>query len=127
MKTPLCVGMVLTISLSAFAGGEGEAAASQGADSGEIATGNVIFLHPDGTGLNHWNAGRMYWYGTDGILNWDRMTEMNAYRGHMANRLTGASHGGATVHAFGDPLAFAIGRPGTNDVAGAIVAGTLSK
>ena len=101
MKTLLCIGMILTISFSAFAGGEGEAAASQGADSGEIATGNVIFLHPDGTGLNHWNAGRMYWYGPDGILNWDRMTEMNAYRGHMANRLTGTSHGGATVHAFG--------------------------
>lgn len=93
--------MILTISFSAFAGGEGEAAASKGAASGKIAKGNVIFLHPDGTGLNHWNTGRMYWYGPDGILNWDRMTEMNAYRGHMANRLTGTSHGGATVHAFG--------------------------
>ncbi len=23
-------------------------------------TGNVIFIHPDGTGLNHWDAARMY-------------------------------------------------------------------
>jgi alkaline phosphatase len=64
-------------------------------------TGNVIFLHPDGTGLNHWNAARMYWEGPDGLLEWDQLPEMAIYRGHMASRLTGTSHGGATVHAFG--------------------------
>ncbi|NDJ61144.1 MAG: alkaline phosphatase [Chloroflexi bacterium] len=64
-------------------------------------TGNVIFFHPDGTGLNHWNAGRMYWEGPDGSLNWDMLPEMAVYRGHMMDRLTGTSHGGATVHAFG--------------------------
>ncbi|MEM7789043.1 MAG: alkaline phosphatase, partial [Bacteroidota bacterium] len=64
-------------------------------------TGNVIFVHPDGTGLNHWNAGRMYWHGPDGMLEWDRMPEMAVYRGHMRDRLTGTSNGGATVHAFG--------------------------
>lgn len=63
--------------------------------------GNVIFLHPDGTGLNHWNAARMYWEGPDGLLEWDQLPEMAVYRGHMASRLTGTSHGGATVHAFG--------------------------
>lgn len=67
----------------------------------ELETGNVIFFHPDGTGLNHWNAGRMYWYGPDGVLNWDQLPEMAVYRGHMMDRLTGTSHGGATVHAFG--------------------------
>ncbi len=64
-------------------------------------TGNVIFFHPDGTGLNHWNAGRMYWEGPDGSLNWDMLPEMAVYRGHMQDRLTGTSHGGATVHAYG--------------------------
>lgn len=64
-------------------------------------TGNVIFIHPDGTGLNHWGAGRMYWYGPDGVLEWDQLPEMAVYRGHMTDRLTGTSNGGATVHAFG--------------------------
>jgi alkaline phosphatase len=64
-------------------------------------TGNVIFFHPDGTGLNHWNAARMFWYGPDGALNWDQLPEMAIYRGHMSDRLVGTSNGGATVHAFG--------------------------
>jgi alkaline phosphatase len=64
-------------------------------------TGNVIFFHPDGTGLSHWNAARMYWYGPDGTLNWDQLPEMAIYRGHMSDRLVGTSNGGATVHAFG--------------------------
>jgi alkaline phosphatase len=64
-------------------------------------TGNVIFFHPDGTGLSHWNAARMYWYGPDGVLNWDQLPEMAIYRGHMSDRLVGTSNGGATVHAFG--------------------------
>lgn len=66
-----------------------------------IQTGNVIFFHPDGTGLNHWNAARMYWYGPDGLLHWDQLAEMAVYRGHMSDRLVGTSNGGATVHAFG--------------------------
>ncbi|MEM1270701.1 MAG: alkaline phosphatase, partial [Bacteroidota bacterium] len=68
-------------------------------------TGNVIFIHPDGTGLNHWSAGRMYWKGPDGLLEWDALPEMAVYRGHMADRLTGTSNGGATVHAFGYKVA----------------------
>lgn len=64
-------------------------------------TGNVIFVHPDGTGLNHWNAGRMYWQGPDGVLEWERLPEMAVYRGHMADQLTATSNGGATTHAFG--------------------------
>lgn len=63
--------------------------------------GNVIFIHPDGTGLNHWNAARMYWKGPDELLAWDGLPAMAVYRGHMADQLTGTSNGGATVHAFG--------------------------
>ncbi|WP_203971038.1 alkaline phosphatase [Thermus thermophilus] len=64
-------------------------------------TGNVIFFHPDGSGLNHWAAARLYFKGPDGLLNWDRLRYMAVYRGHMNNTLTGTSNGGATTHAFG--------------------------
>lgn len=64
-------------------------------------TGSVIFFHPDGTGLNHWNAARMYFKGSDGTLNWDLLPNMAVYRGHMKNNLIGTSNGGATTHAFG--------------------------
>lgn len=67
----------------------------------EYETGNVIFIHPDGTALNHWTNARIYWEGPDGFLEWDLLPEMAAYRGHMSDRLTGTSNGGATVHAFG--------------------------
>lgn len=88
------LGLVFTCVLLALA-------LSIGAAAQEMPTGNVIFFHPDGTGLNHWNAARMYWYGADGLLNWDQLPEMAIYRGHMSDRLTGTSNGGATVHAFG--------------------------
>lgn len=64
-------------------------------------TGNVIFIHPDGSGLNHWSAARIYWKGPDALLEWDQLPFMAAYRGHMVDRLTGTSNGGATTHAFG--------------------------
>jgi len=64
-------------------------------------TGNVIFFHPDGTGLNHFQAARMYFRGVDGVLNWDRLPHMAVYRGHMENLIHGTSHAGATTHAFG--------------------------
>lgn len=64
-------------------------------------TGNVIFFHPDGTGLNHWATARLYFRGADGLLNWDQLPNMAAYRGHMLNTLVGTSNGGATTHAFG--------------------------
>lgn len=63
--------------------------------------GNVIFFHPDGTGLNHWTAARVQWKGPDGTLNWDRMPAMAVYCSHMADTLSGTSHGGATIHAYG--------------------------
>ncbi len=64
-------------------------------------TGNVIFFHPDGTGLNHWHIARCYFRGADNLLNWDLLPNMAAYRGHMINTLIGTSNGGATTHAFG--------------------------
>ncbi|MEM9709927.1 MAG: alkaline phosphatase [Pseudomonadota bacterium] len=64
-------------------------------------SGNVIFFHPDGTGVNHWLAARMHTVGPDGELIWDRLPGLGVYTGHMADRVTGTSHGGATVHAYG--------------------------
>lgn len=67
----------------------------------ELPTGNVIFIHPDGTGLASWNATRILYKGPDGMLNWDRMTNVGFYRSHMTDVLTSSSHSGATVHAYG--------------------------
>jgi alkaline phosphatase len=64
-------------------------------------TGNVIFIHPDGTSIAHYNAARMLYYGPDGRLNWDRMTNQAVYLGHMLDGLSATSNAGATVHAFG--------------------------
>ncbi|MUG94859.1 alkaline phosphatase [Scytonema sp. UIC 10036] len=63
--------------------------------------GNVIFIHPDGTSASHWGAARMLYYGPDGRLNWDKMSNLAVYLGHMKNQLTGTSNAGAVTHATG--------------------------
>ncbi|MEA5571361.1 alkaline phosphatase [Calothrix sp. UHCC 0171] len=63
--------------------------------------GNVIFIHPDGASPSHWGAARMLHYGPDGRLNWDKMSHMGVYLGHMKNQLTATSNGGAVTHATG--------------------------
>ena len=63
--------------------------------------GSAVFIHPDGTGLGHWNAARLLYAGPDGDLNWDRMDRLAAYRVHQSNWLGTTSHAGATVHAYG--------------------------
>ena len=83
-------------------------------------TGNVIFFHPDGSGVNHWGAARMHVAGPDGELNWDRLPALGVYTGHMADRVTGTSHGGATVHAYGvKVLADSFGLNGTEEITAA--------
>ena len=64
-------------------------------------SGNVIFIHPDGTSPSHWGAARMLHYGPDGRLNWDKMSNLGVYLGHMKNQLTATSNGGAVTHATG--------------------------
>lgn len=66
-----------------------------------VKTGNVVFLHPDGAGVNSWGALRMLVAGPDGELAWDRIPHIGVYRGHMKDSLTATSHGGATTHAYG--------------------------
>lgn len=68
---------------------------------GGVNTGNAIFIHPDGTALNHWHTARLFWKGPDSSLEYDKLPEMAVYRGHMSDQLTGTSNGGATAHAFG--------------------------
>ena len=67
----------------------------------KVKTGSVIFIHPDGAGLNSWNACRMIKVGPDGEIAWDRLSHIGIYRGHMKDGLTATSHGGATTHAYG--------------------------
>ena len=64
-------------------------------------TGNVIFIHPDGTSPSHYMALRNIDKGPDGRLNWDNMSNAGVYLGHMENQLTGTSNAGAVTHATG--------------------------
>lgn len=64
-------------------------------------TGNVIFIHPDGTSPSHYMATRNVDLGPDGRLNWDKMSNAGVYLGHMENQLTGTSNAGAVTHANG--------------------------
>ena len=64
-------------------------------------TGNVIFIHPDGTSPSYYAAARFAALGTDGRLNWDTMTDAGVYLGHLDNSIVSTSNGGAVAHAYG--------------------------
>ncbi|BAZ46357.1 alkaline phosphatase [Chondrocystis sp. NIES-4102] len=64
-------------------------------------TGNVIFIHPDGTSPSHYAAARFASQGTDGRLNWDNMTDAGVYLGHLDDQIVSTSNAGAVVHAYG--------------------------
>ncbi len=64
-------------------------------------TGNVIYIHPDGTSTSHYAAARFVSEGPYVRLNWDNMTDAGVYLGHMDDRIVSTSNGGAVVHAFG--------------------------
>jgi glycerophosphoryl diester phosphodiesterase len=64
-------------------------------------TGNVIFIHPDGTSPSHYAAARFASEGTDGRLNWDNMTDAGVYLGHLDDQITATSNAGAVAHAYG--------------------------
>ena len=69
--------------------------------SGRHETGNMIFIHPDGSDAALWELARIYWYGPDAVGNWDQLDVAVPYRGHASDILTTSSNGGATTHAFG--------------------------
>jgi glycerophosphoryl diester phosphodiesterase len=64
-------------------------------------TGNVIFIHPDGTSPSHYAAARFASEGTDGRLNWDNMTDAGVYLGHLDDQIVATSNAGAVAHAYG--------------------------
>jgi len=101
LKGLALVASVLTFSAALSHAEPRQAPADRERKPASFTTGSVIFFHPDGTGLNHWSAARLYFHGPDATMNWDRLPFMAAYRGHMANVPTGTSNGGATTHAFG--------------------------
>lgn len=67
----------------------------------DLKKGNVIFIHPDGTGLADWNALRIIKAGPDGEINWDKLSGIGLYQGHIKDRITSSSNAGATIHAYG--------------------------
>jgi len=91
------VQIVVTISAATMVLGAG-CSPTQGSSG---TSGNVVFIHPDGTAASHWHAARTYWYGPDATMAWDRLPELAVYRGHMSDQLAATSNGGATAHAFG--------------------------
>ncbi|HWH15525.1 MAG TPA: alkaline phosphatase [Miltoncostaeaceae bacterium] len=119
--------LALTFTVSAAAAATGLVAAAELTGDGNRAdatkhargTGSVVFLHPDGTGPNHFGAARMYWYGPDAASPWDQLPHAAVYRGHMLDSVTGTSNGGATTHAFGYKVeaAGSFGRDGDGDAA----------
>ena len=63
--------------------------------------GNVVFIHPDGTSLSDWNALRILTAGPDSSINWDKLSGIGLYQGHIRDRVTSSSNAGATIHAYG--------------------------
>lgn len=63
--------------------------------------GNVIFLHPDGTGLAAWNVLRIIDAGPDSEINWDKLKNIGLYKSHTLNSITTSSNAGAVMHAYG--------------------------
>ena len=64
-------------------------------------TGNVIFFHPDGMSLAHWDAIRWITVGPDGLSPWDQLPHTAVYKSHLRTNLTASSPAGATIHAYG--------------------------
>lgn len=64
-------------------------------------TGNVIFIHPDGTSLSDWNALRILTAGPDSVINWDVLSGIGLYQGHLRDKISASSNAGATIHAYG--------------------------
>jgi glycerophosphoryl diester phosphodiesterase len=100
-------------------------------------TGNVIFIHPDGTSPSMYGFGRFVQEGPDGRLNYDLMSNSGVYLGHMRDRLVGTSNAGAVTHAtgvkaqsgsfgldeFGEPVVSRSGQRGVTIMEEAIAAG----
>src|SRR3989339_523353 len=67
----------------------------------QVQKGNVIFIHPDGTSLSDWNALRILTAGPDSSINWDKLSGIGLYQGHIRDKVSSSSNAGATIHAYG--------------------------
>ena len=65
---------------------------------------NVIFFHPDGMSLSHWDIGRIITLGPSGESSWDKMPNMAVYKSHAKDSLVPSSQAGATMHAYGEKV-----------------------
>jgi alkaline phosphatase len=102
----ICGALVTGVVVSALAGLAGCAGARHTParatqHDAAIAPVNVIFLHPDGSGINMWAATRMLYAGPDGDLAWDGLPHLGIYRGHLRDALAASSNAGGTIHAYG--------------------------
>lgn len=100
-------------------------------------TGNVIFIHPDGTSPSLYSFARFVSEGPDGRLNYDQFSNSGVYLGHMRNQIVGTSNAGAVTHAtgvkaqarsfgldeFGEPVVSRSGKRGVTILEEAIAAG----
>ena len=66
-----------------------------------VERGNVIFIHPDGMSLAHWDAVRLKKAGARGLIHYDKLPFMAVYRGTIRDQITASSNAGGTIHAFG--------------------------
>jgi glycerophosphoryl diester phosphodiesterase len=64
-------------------------------------TGNVIFIHPDGTTPAYFTLARLEEEGPDGRLNWDMMSNAGVYINSIEDALAPSSNAGAVVHSMG--------------------------
>jgi glycerophosphoryl diester phosphodiesterase len=64
-------------------------------------TGNVIFIHPDGTTPAYFTLARLVEEGPDGRLNWDMMSDAGVYINSIEDQLAPSSNAGAVAHALG--------------------------
>jgi len=64
-------------------------------------TGNVIFIHPDGTTPAYFAFARLVEEGPDGRMNWDMMSNAGVYINSIEDQLTATSNAGAVVHSLG--------------------------
>ncbi|AFZ29380.1 Alkaline phosphatase [Gloeocapsa sp. PCC 7428] len=100
-------------------------------------TGNVIFIHPDGTSPSMYGFARVVSEGPDGRLHYDQFSNSGVYLGHMRDQIVGTSNAGAVTHAtgvkaqagsfgldeFGDPVVSRSGKRGVTVLEEAIAAG----
>lgn len=62
---------------------------------------SAIFFHPDGMGVNTWQAMRYRTVEPQKPLHWDALPHMGVYIGTMADSAVATSNGAATTHAYG--------------------------